>query len=158
MDSLKYYTDGNRLVYGNGAIMPDIFIPLDTTYNIDYIRKINKKGLINYYSGLYFDKNLEELQNKYPIYSIFDKQFILTDEDYKSFTDIAFEKYKIELPKEDIEKIKIYFKKYTKAYLARNLYKNGSYYKIANETDKVVIKAVEIINKKKNFRANGIHE
>ena len=158
VDSLKYYTDGNRLVYGNGAIMPDIFIPLDTTYNIDYIRKINKKGLINYYSGLYFDKNLEELQNKYPIYSIFDKQFILTDEDYKSFTDIAFEKYKIELPKEDIEKIKIYFKKYTKAYLARNLYKNGSYYKIANETDKVVIKAVEIINKKKNFRANGIHE
>ncbi len=158
VDSLKYYTDGKRLVYGNGAIMPDVFIPLDTTFNIDYIRKINRKGLINEFSGLYFDNNLEYLHLNYPLYSIFDKQFIFIEEDFNTFTSLALEKYKIEIPEENIEKIKSYFQLYTKAYLARNLYKNGSYYKIANKNDKVVIQAIEIINKKKNFKANGIHD
>ncbi len=157
-DSLKYYTDGKRLVYGGGAIMPDIFEPLDTTYNISFIKQINRYGLINFYAGHYFNDNLKELQTKYPTFDTFNRKFELTKEEYKTILDTIFIKYKIEPKNDNKEIIKKYFTSNFNAVLARNLYKNGAYFKIINKDDKMVIDAVEIINKKKIFKENGIHE
>ena len=47
-DSMKYSTLANgRTVYGGGGIMPDVFIPMDTTRYSDYHRDIVAKGLVN---------------------------------------------------------------------------------------------------------------
>ncbi len=61
-DSLKYKTLINkRTVYGGGGIMPDVFIPADTTHNSDYYRRLVKKGILNTFTLEYFDKNRTKL-------------------------------------------------------------------------------------------------
>lgn len=157
-DSLKYYTDGKRLVYGGGAIMPDIFIPMDTSFNSPYLNLINRYGFINYYTGIYFDKNLEMLQNQFPTFRQFNAGFIMTDEMFDDMNALAFDKHKIKGSSEDILISKEVIKTSFKAYLARNLYENGSYYQVTNQIDQMVVQALETINRNKLFKAKGIHE
>ncbi len=72
-DSLKYHTNNNRIVYGGGGIMPDIFVPMDTTRASDYYINLRSKNLFNEYSINYAEANREELLKKYPTYEDFDK-------------------------------------------------------------------------------------
>lgn len=72
-DSLKYKTNNNRVVYGGGGIMPDIFVPMDTTRASDYYINLRSKNLFNEYSINYAEANREELLKKYPTYDDFDK-------------------------------------------------------------------------------------
>lgn len=72
-DSLKYHTNNNRIVYGGGGIMPDIFVPMDTTRASDYYINLRSKNLFNEYSINYAEANREELLKKYPTYDDFDK-------------------------------------------------------------------------------------
>lgn len=58
---LKYYTSLGRLVYGGGGIMPDIFVPQDTTGVSSYLVEISNKGLLTQYSFNYSDNNRPEL-------------------------------------------------------------------------------------------------
>lgn len=72
-DSLKYKTNNNRVVYGGGGIMPDIFVPMDTTRASDYYINLRSKNLFNEFSINYAESNREELLKKYPTYEDFDK-------------------------------------------------------------------------------------
>lgn len=72
-DSLKYKTNNNRIVYGGGGIMPDIFVPMDTTRASDYYINLRSKNLFNEYSINYAEANREELLKKYPTYEDFNK-------------------------------------------------------------------------------------
>ena len=72
-DSLKYHTNNNRVVYGGGGIMPDIFVPMDTTRASDYYINLRSKNLFNEYSINYAEANREELLKKYPTYEDFNK-------------------------------------------------------------------------------------
>ncbi len=54
-DSLKYKTNGGRTVYGGGGIMPDIFIPLDTTPASKYYQVCRRKGVLNQFPQFYAD-------------------------------------------------------------------------------------------------------
>jgi carboxyl-terminal processing protease len=60
-DSLKYQTKSGRTVYGGGGIMPDIFVPADTSGNSAYFDKIYRKGLIYTFAYTYADNNRETL-------------------------------------------------------------------------------------------------
>ncbi len=157
-DSLKYYTDSKRLVYGGGAIMPDKFYSMDTTYNSEYLRLLNRYGMINYYAGIYFDNNLEDLNKKYPNFEKFNKEFSMSDDMIVAMNDLAFEKYKIKGNEEDINTSKEYIITMFKAYLARDLFKNGSYYQISNQIDKMVIEASNMIKGNRAFKLHGIHD
>lgn len=74
-DSLKYFTTKKRVVYGGGGIVPDIFVPIDTTRASDYYIEIRGKGLINNFTLEYVNKNREELLKKYPTFEEFDKNY-----------------------------------------------------------------------------------
>ena len=54
-DSLKYKTAGGRTVYGGGGIMPDIFVPMDTTPATRYYRDCRRKGLLNQFPQYWAD-------------------------------------------------------------------------------------------------------
>lgn len=60
-DSLKYFTRKGRVVYGGGGIMPDIFVPADTSGITNYYTKVTQKGLVYQYAFDYADRNREEL-------------------------------------------------------------------------------------------------
>lgn len=63
----KYYTTLGRPVYGGGGIMPDVFVPQDTTGVTSYLIEVSSKGLILQYSFQYSDRNrakLSEFENE----------------------------------------------------------------------------------------------
>lgn len=65
-DSLKYYTPNKRVVYGGGGIMPDIFIPMDTSRLNDFYTQLFRKGVFNTFIMQYLDVNRTKLKEQYP--------------------------------------------------------------------------------------------
>ncbi len=62
VDSLKYTTPGGKVVYGGGGIIPDIFVPIDTTGVTDFLITCNRKSLIVKFSNILADKYRKELR------------------------------------------------------------------------------------------------
>lgn len=88
-DSLKYYTPKKRLVYGGGGIMPDIFIPFDTSKYSDYYYTLRRKNLIYSFSLQYLDKKRDSLKNIYPDADSFIKNFIVDNNFLDKFISYA---------------------------------------------------------------------
>lgn len=80
-DSLKYQTKKlARTVYGGGGIMPDFFVPIDTTQYTDYHRNLVAKGVVIKTTMKFIEKNRKELQNKYKKFETFNDKFEISDE------------------------------------------------------------------------------
>ncbi|MBI5217866.1 MAG: S41 family peptidase [Bacteroidia bacterium] len=146
-DSLKFYTKlNNRRVFGGGGIMPDYFVPLDTTPLTEYYSKMLRKGTINPFVMNYVDKNRKNLAASYPDFKKFNADFSVDNamlEDLKTFA----KKDKIE-PKEgqimsDDETNRL--RRQIKALIANNIWKTSEYYQIINSENDIVKKAVEVL-------------
>ncbi|MBP1630253.1 MAG: peptidase [Bacteroidetes bacterium] len=74
-DSLKYSTANGRVVYGGGGIMPDIFVPIDTSRASDYLINLRSKGVFNNFAMKWVDENRVEFLKKYPTFEAFDKSY-----------------------------------------------------------------------------------
>lgn len=61
VDSLKYETDNGRTVYGGGGIMPDVFVPLDTTAYSKYFEEVQSKLIVRDFAYYFTDKHREAL-------------------------------------------------------------------------------------------------
>lgn len=62
-DSLRYETPGGRVVYGGGGIMPDIFVPVDTTDMTKYFYEVSGRNIIYRYTIDYSDRNREKINS-----------------------------------------------------------------------------------------------
>jgi carboxyl-terminal processing protease len=79
-DSLKYYTKENkRVVYGGGGIMPDYFVPIDTTRYTDIHRSLVASGVVNKFVMNYIDQYRKQLQSKYKTFDSFNGHFSVTE-------------------------------------------------------------------------------
>ena len=145
-DSLKYYTlRRNRVVYGGGGIMPDFFVPLDTTRYTKFHRQLAAKGLVINASLRYIDNHRAQLKSKY---SSFD-DFVTSYEIPQTVIDGIYEegkKQKVE-PVDDTERnnTTAALKTQLKALVARDIWDMSQYFQIMNETNDIVRKAVELI-------------
>lgn len=79
-DSLKYKTPNGRVVYGGGGIMPDIFIPLDTTKYSSLYGEMFRKGIFSGFTLDYMTTNREQLKTEYPSIENFKNNFKVSDE------------------------------------------------------------------------------
>jgi carboxyl-terminal processing protease len=149
-DSLKYFTPNKRIVYGGGGIMPDIFIPLDTTQNSKYASTVNRKGLSNLYALQYVDQHREELNRKYPDALSFKKNFDV-EEALQGFYDFA-EENGVEKNENQINKSNTFLHYMLKGLIARNLYDIDAYYLIFNDYRDDFKKAVEVMKDKETFK------
>ncbi len=145
-DSLQYKTlNSERTVYGGGGIMPDIFVPIDTTMSSDYFNKVNRKGLFNEFTLTYMDNNRESLEKKYKTVKEFKQNYNTETEVFDDF--IAFaESEGVDKNEEQISTSKKLIEIRLKALIARNLWNTSAYYEIANELNDSFIKAIEEIN------------
>lgn len=149
-DSLKYETLVNkRTVYGGGGIMPDVFVPLDTTKNFSYMNALYRKNIIYPYALDYVDLHREELSAKYPTFEVFNAMFE-TPESMLEDLRIAGEKEGIKRKEEDYLPIKNHMKNSIKALIARGLWGFGAYYQVMNENDIILQKAKEILEENKS--------
>ncbi len=149
-DSLKYRTNNNRIVYGGGGIMPDIFIPYDSTWISDYYVDIRKKGILNKFTLTYVDDNREELTNSYPTFASYKKKFNADDKFMTEF--IAFaEEEGVEFVEEDYESSKQVLTNQVKAWIARNLWDINESYQIHADIDIPLQEAIKILEDGSKF-------
>jgi carboxyl-terminal processing protease len=145
-DSLKYKTLINkRTVYGGGGIIPDIFIPIDTSSYYKYYNQLLRKNIINQFVVNYVDKNRKELMKSYPVFSTFKKEFEVSD---NMLNDLWNEGERKEIPKdeESIAKLTDHAKRHLKAIIARDLWNSSEFYEIINSEDDEIKKAIQIFN------------
>lgn len=81
-DSLKYYTPNRRVVYGGGGIMPDIFIPYDTSKYSTLYNELMRKGVFGGFTLDYMSEHRDEYLKKYPTIDDFKTNFEVSDELY----------------------------------------------------------------------------
>jgi len=146
-DSLKYYTTKNRLVYGGGGIMPDIFIPADTSKISDYYRDLLRKGLVYNYSLQFLDNTRDSLKAKYPDVDVFVKNFKVDTIFLRKFVSFA-EKEGVKKDAAGLELSKEYLMNQLKANIGRGLFDIQAYFVISSEIDDVYQKAIEAMNDK----------
>lgn len=152
-DSLKYLTKNKRVVYGGGGIMPDIFIPVDTSENTPlFYKKLLRKGAINIFSVHYLDKNYEQITKKYKSYQDFKKKFKFDEELENALLEYVKNKYQIEATEKDFEESAEYIIPRFRAILSRNLFEGSMYFEETVKIDNEVNKALEIANDKNNFK------
>ena len=89
-DSLKFETmKRHRTVYGGGGIMPDLFVPMDTTHYAVYYNDLVRRGVISTFVMDYLDANRAALKNQYPTFEQFKQNFQISDKMYNELTAFA---------------------------------------------------------------------
>jgi carboxyl-terminal processing protease len=147
VDSLKYYTlKEHRVVYGGGGIMPDYYVPLDTTKYTRFHREMSARSLIINASLRYVDQQRKALKKQYPTFARFQQEFEIP----ASVTDgILAEAEKQNIKPKDDEELKTtmpYLKLQLKALVARDLWDTSQYFAVMNESNDVVKRALELMN------------
>lgn len=150
-DSMKYSTLANgRTVYGGGGIMPDVFIPMDTTRYSDYHRDIVAKGLVNRVAMNYLDRHREELGKTYKKPQVYKEKFVVTDEIMNELKKMA-EEVKITFKEEEYNRSLPLIQLQIKALIARDLYDMTEYFYIINDVNDSYQEALRILNDEERY-------
>lgn len=144
-DSLKYYTDGKRVVYGGGGIMPDIYIALDTSWATDYYADVVGKGIVNQFALDYVNTHRTEFTTKYSDPFMFNANYVLDDEVWSAFFKYA-ENEGIVYNDEQFQICKSKLTQMLKASLARDIYDFEAFWIVYNTFDDAYLKALETFN------------
>jgi carboxyl-terminal processing protease len=156
-DSLKYQTLVNhRIVFGGGGIMPDIFVPLDTSFYSDYFSGLIRKGILNQFVLEYVDKNRKKLISTYPEFDKFRSEFVVTPELLTRLSEYA-EKEGLVDQEVDQDNSNEHISLTLKAYIARDLWTTSEFYEIINEENRNLVKAVEVINNWETYEQKLLH-
>ena len=143
--SQKFYTLRNhRVVYGGGGIMPDYFVPLDTTKYTKYHRLLAAKNIIMNAYLKYVDANRTTLKDLYKSFDTFNKNYVVPQSLLDTIVSEG-KKEKVE-PKDKAELTATmpYIKVQLKALVARDLWDMNEYYRIWNEQSDIVNKTIKL--------------
>lgn len=128
-DSLKYTTPRGRTVYGGGGIMPDIFIPLDTSKYSTFYNELARKGVFGSFTMNYMESHRNEMKAKYPDFESYKNNFEISDELYAEFINYA--------KKEGVnDSVKFVFSSYLQGFLKENKGKLDSLYHSSKDFEK----------------------
>ncbi|MEA3443773.1 MAG: S41 family peptidase [Bacteroidota bacterium] len=140
-DSLKYFTPKGKVVYGGGGIVPDIFVPVDTTGISTYFTKVRNRGYIYTYAFDYADENREtfsNFNNYIELHEHLKKQNLLN-----KFIKYA-ENKGIKPNHADIRYSKELLATLLYAQVVRNIFDDEGFYPIIHEIDATLLKAIEV--------------
>lgn len=144
-ESQQYRTlTQNRIVYGGGGIMPDYFVPLDTTAFTDYYRHLISRGIFNRFVLQYVDENRNKLVNDYGNFESFSDNYYAGEgvlDELVAFADtegLAYDESDWKISESQIALL-------LKSYMARDLWGMEHFFEVYNPSDDVFIRAVEIL-------------
>ena len=150
-DKLKHKTLVNgRNVYGGGGIMPDIFVALDTSHYYGYLNQLHRKNVTNNYVLDFVDSHRDELKTKYPDFESFNSKFRIGDDVIKEIV-ARGEKEGVEKNEESLAFVKDNLKKEIKAYIARDLFSRNDMFKIFNQDDESISRALEVLKNQNEY-------
>ena len=144
-DSLKYTTLVNkRTVYGGGGIMPDYFVPIDTTSGTMLHMNLNAKGVINRLAVAEVDINRTGLEGKYPDVLTFANDYRITPEMIARLKQIAADE-SVEWDEEQFATSRELILLQLKALMARDLYDASAFFRIINQENEIFREGVKIL-------------
>ena len=150
-DSLKYNTLVNkRRVYGGGGLMPDVFVSADTSYYTDYYGNLLRKGIHGSFTLEYADKNRARILATYGKFDDYQNKFQFTGDDIKWFikmgedAGVKFDEKQWQVSKDQLLKV-------LKGWVANDIWQPTESYRILNEGDEVIEKALKILSDKAEY-------
>jgi carboxyl-terminal processing protease len=150
-DSLRYFTKiTKRSVYGGGGIMPDIFVPIDTTKITEFYRTLIRGGYFNSFALTYVEKNRNKIKSQYPTFETYKANFTCD----KKFMDEFFayvlkEKSDFVMNDEEYQKNSSNIHLRMKAILAQDIWGISEFYQIYNDENEVLQVALKTIESEK---------
>lgn len=150
-DSLKYKTTKGRVVYGGGGIMPDYFVPLDTSdISTDYLRKLTTSNVFREYTLQYYEDHKKQLEKMGA--SEYLKNFKVDEEMIKDFTALA-KSAGVPYNEKDYEVSEDFIKNRIKALIARSAWGNDGAYPVFNETNDIFQQALKLFDEAEKLAA-----
>ena len=147
-DSLKYYTlREHRVVYGGGGIMPDEFVPLDTTKYTQFHRELSAKSLVINANLHYVDQHRKQLQQQYKTFADYCQGFEMPQEVIDGILHEAEQKGIKPKDEAELEQTLPYLRLQLKALVARDLWGMDEYFAIVNESNDIVLRALQLMDK-----------
>ncbi|MFN0049728.1 MAG: S41 family peptidase [Cytophagales bacterium] len=140
----KYKTTKGRTVYGGGGVMPDIFIPRDTSMYTGYLNQLFNSGIVREYTQEYGFAKKKELEKM--SFEQFRKSFEVTDAMLADINKMA-QKADIKFIEKDFLRSKEFIKNQVKALIARTVWKNEGFFPVFNEQDEMFNKALNLFDK-----------
>ena len=144
-DSLKYFTSAKRVVYGGGGIMPDIYIPLDTTWSTDYYANVVGKGIVNQFTLTWLDGVRNDLEKSYATPEQFRDKFTISQSLWDEFIAYA-ESEEVPFDQEGFDVCKDRLDLIMRSTIARNLFDFEAFWIVYNTGDDAYLKALEALN------------
>jgi carboxyl-terminal processing protease len=143
-DSLKFQTLNGRTVYGGGGIMPDYFVPLDTTQNSIYFNRLFSVNALREYAFKYSRANQKRLEDmgleKYL------NDFAVNDQMLNQLVELG-NREGVKPMYQDLQRHKAVFQNYLKAEIARRIWGNEGFFPVINETNEVLQEAVKMFDR-----------
>lgn len=144
----RYQTTGGRTVYGGGGIMPDIFVPLDTTYNTAAYRRIASRALHIRFAQRYVDAHRAELEKCVHVEILLQHlEFSPILQEFTTF----LRQQGVTLTAAEMERIREPITTLLYANIGRGILGNEAYYPIMVALDPTMQKALEVLREGKSF-------
>lgn len=147
-DSLQYKTPGGKIVYGGGGIMPDVFVPLDTSGRTEYLGRLLYSGSVNQFALDYGDQHRQQLKSSYKSFKDFQKNFTVDQQMLNQFYVYA-EKSGVKEGKGSKASSEPLLRVHIKGLIARTIWGNVAYYQVIQDVDNILKKALEELSVKK---------
>ncbi len=151
-DTLRYETRNGRVVYGGGGIMPDFFVPFDTTQNSLYMNKLFLNNIMGEYTLNYTEDNRKKLEKMG--FEQFKNSFTVTDQMLKEMVALG-KQQNVKFDEKGYNKSKELLRVHMKALIARSIWSNKGYYPIFNQTNEVFQRALELFDEAAELASNG---
>lgn len=143
-DTLKYQTAGGRTVYGGGGIMPDYFVPLDTSQNSAYFNKLFSVNAPREFAFKYAQQNKERLEKMG--FEKFRTDFQFDDRMMNQLVDLG-KRGGVNPMLQDLQAHKASISNFMKAEIARRIWGNEGYYPIINQNNEILQQAIKMFDK-----------
>ena len=146
VDSLKFKTSNGRIVYGGGGIMPDVFVPLDTTGRSAFYTDLIYDRVFSQFAFNYVEKHLAEIL-KFSNENIFARNFNVPSETFSQLISFA-SRNGVKGREDEIRHSEYLIKLQLKAEIARLIWNSDGYYAVISTRDQDITKAVSEVTKR----------
>jgi carboxyl-terminal processing protease len=142
-DSLKYETVSGRSVFGGGGIMPDFFVPLDTTMASSYVNRLFNSDSSREFILEFLEKNKKKFEGM--SFEDYYAKYQISEEMLQDLVKVG-ERNKVKFDEKDFKKSKDYLKVLMKAHMGRQIYDDNAFYKIINDINEVYLQALGLFD------------
>ncbi|MDE6119389.1 MAG: peptidase S41, partial [Muribaculaceae bacterium] len=151
--SKKFSTiNNNRAVYGGGGIMPDLFVPIDTTGVNKYYRELRAKNVINQFVLDYVEQHRSTLKKEYKNEDAFIDRFAVTDRMIDEFVALG-QKLGVEADAGQLAECRPFLDLVIKGLVGRDLFTASTYSRVVNPINPVYREALKLINDTERYEA-----